>query len=130
MITVKVAGGGFAGVGMEMLDELAPRAEAALRDGSQILLEEMRRTLSRHGPPLPGEPPAQVTGELKNSLETRPPRRSGRLISQETGSPLAQAGRLEYGGSDRLKRYIPPHPWGRVAEAKAESAIERRLEEL
>lgn len=143
------------GLAEEILEDLRPRMERAVVEGAGIFAERTRQLLgrpvereaaevafakrsgdvvrlrgSRRMGAEDGAPPRRDTGELQGSITTKPPRWTKRSVRVEWGSPLPQAGRLEWGGRDRTGRYIPPHPYMRPAEEAARDEVDRRLEEI
>lgn len=78
-----------------------------------------------------GEPLTKLTGEYVRSIERSRSKRKGNRVEGYAISRLPWAARQEFGGTDRLGRYLPPHPTARVAEANARrrmlDAIDERL---
>ena len=145
MIEVRVDTIGMEGFAEELLDELRPRAAAAVRDGAILLESQMKHVLTgrRHGRPYktsktgrlhiasaPGEPPAVMFGRLRNSIAHTDPEWDGDQVEAETGTNIVYARRLEEGGRDSRGVYIAPRPYARPAMEQATPAIERRLEQL
>lgn len=145
MIEVRVDTIGMEGFAEGLLDELRPRAEVAVRDGSILLEAQVKQTLTgrRHGRPYkasktgrlhiasaPGEPPAVLYGRLRNSIAHRPPTWDGDTVEAETGTNVVYARRLEEGGRDSRGVFIAARPYFRPGLEQARPSIERRLEQL
>ena len=140
MIKVAVAGEQIEGFADELYAELEPAMERAVKDAAEILDAAVHPLLQRRGEPIPGGPPAKITGELDESIKPLPIRKRKRSIRGGVGvwvddsakrhEIAKKAAALEYGGTDKKGRYHPPYPFMRPAEEMARERIERRLEEL
>lgn len=130
MIRGTLEGDSLEGLADEILEDLEPRAIAAVNDGTEIIARKARELLGRKGPPITGAPPAYGSGELQGSIETVPAKKRGNSIRGSYGSKLPQAGRLEWGGKDRKGRYVSPHPYLRPAEELTRAEVEKRLDEI
>lgn len=140
MIRGYVTGEKVEGLADELYAELEPRMVSAVEDASRILDAAVHPLLQRRGKPIPGGPPAKVTGELDRSIRPLPIRKQKRGVRGGVGvwvddpkerSRIAQkAAALEYGGTDKKGRYHPPYPFMRPAEEQARERIEKRLEDL
>jgi hypothetical protein len=124
-------------LGEEVWDELAPRAEAAVREGVGMILAQARVNLSRPGSKRTaapaGTPPEMDEGELRASLEAGKLTRNRHGVRQDYGSDHESAGLHEFGGTvtreGRTRRY-PPRSYLRAAEEQVRDAVEKRLEEI
>ncbi|HEY8504975.1 MAG TPA: hypothetical protein VIL46_10360, partial [Gemmataceae bacterium] len=124
----------------ELWAEVLPRAERQVQAASELLAERLRSILSRVGPPIPGGPPAKRTGELQQSMNPLPIRRTKTSVRGGAGvwvedraerSRIAQkAAALEYGGTDQKGRVHPPYPFLRPTEEVLRPTIGRILEDL
>lgn len=124
----------------ELYEELRPRMVEVVQRASERLAGGLRETLSRVGPPIPGGPPARVTGELQESMQPVPIRRRKTSVAGGAGvwhSDPAERGRiarkaaaLEYGGTDEKGRVHPPYPFLRVTEEQMRDEIEAILEDV
>lgn len=129
MIKVRVDPGTLDGMDESVLAELGERAVVVVDRMAEAYAKEVDSLLSRRGDPLPGMPPSEVTGELRRSQERRPARRRGNRIVAEVAYTAEFAGRLELGGADERGRYLPAHPYLRVADVSVEEEITRIAEE-
>lgn len=131
--SLTTTGGDFTGLAEEAMAELRPRAERAVDEASDLLVDAVQAELkrSRGGPAPEGQPPAYESGELHDSIEKVPVKWLNRfLLSGGAESELEQAARLEFGGTDSEGRRILPHPYFRAAGEKVRAKIERILEAL
>lgn len=130
----------------DLMRELRPRAERQVLAAALLFEGELKRTLSGprsgrtykvsqtgelHVAAAPGEPPAVLSGALRNSIGHTRPRWRGPSISSEVGSGLgagdaadAYARRQEFGGADSRGVYIPPHPWMAPTVERVEPRID------
>jgi len=147
---------GLEGFGDDALNELRPQAEAAVKECAMLGASETKITLtgSRHGRtykvskagPLhiasaPGEPPAVLFGNLRNSVGSSEPVWDGLTVQAEFGVGLGQppaggvdpeksyARRLEWGGIDSRGVRILPRPYLEPTALRIQPAIERILEQ-
>lgn len=119
------------GLADSLLDEIRPAAEAAVLHGADMLVDEAVAILRapRSSPAAAGEPPAMITGELADSIERIPVSWPFPFVVESGAkSDLPQAGRLEFGGSDKTGRRIAPHPFLRTAGERARARIYREME--
>lgn len=86
----------------------AKQAMQGTRSGKIYPIPGTRRTYRASAP---GEPPAVLTGNLKNSIYTM---REGKH-RWVVGVGTAYAARLEFGGTDKNGVYIAPRPYLRPA---------------
>lgn len=126
------------GLGDELLEEMRPAAIDVMIRIGVLGTNELKKTLTGkrsgrvytvsrtgalHVASAPGEPPAVLFGNLRNSMGYSRPRWRGLIIEIEIGSALGQgssggrdvsdayARRLEYGGTDSRGVYIAPRPY-------------------
>ena len=120
---------GVEGFGEEILEDMKPKAEALMWNAGTRFQAELKTQLSGgrsgktykvsrtgklHTASAPGESPAVMSGNLRNSMGFSRPKWQGWMISMEVGSGLgvgadgkespSYARRMEYGG-------ISFHPW-------------------
>lgn len=136
---------GLDGLGEELLRELRPRAEQAVKRAAVYFEGELKKTLTGrrsgrtyrvsrtgtlHVASAPGEPPAVLTGALRNSIGHSRPRWEGLAVSSEVGTGLgagnaseAYARRLEFGGADSRGVYIAPRPYMAPTAERVEPVI-------
>lgn len=145
---------GLDGLGDDVLRELRPRAERAVKTAAVRFEAELKRTLTGarsgrtyrvsrtgalHVASAPGEPPAVLTGALRNSMGHTEPKWQGFTVSSEVGSglgvkatgtddPDAYARRLEFGGSDSRGVYIAPRPYMQPTSDRMEPVIQQIFE--
>lgn len=141
---VTVFGGDATGMAEKILDVyIRPSAEDAVERGAQLIAERMRALVSRPyagTAAAKGEPPRQREGQLADSIDSGPAEwkeRTGRRerpskwsVRAPFGSDLPQAGRLEFGGTDKRGRRILPHPYLRTAVAESRARVDRILESV
>lgn len=126
----------------EIMDELLPRMESAVNDGTDMLFDKVRELLSRSMPgraaSAPGEAPAQETGELYRSIQKKhASKRAKRRKTGEVFTKLHWATQQEFGGraggrgrkKGTLHR-IPARPFIRPAVDAVEAAVLQRFEDL
>jgi len=161
---------GLEGLGAEALGELRPSAEAAVVDAAVYFVNELKLTLTgqRHGreytvrkratirkttgknaggltrtytASAPGEPPAVLWGNLRNSVGASAPVWSPGMVSVDVGVGLGKppepgdpdpgtsyARRLEFGGIDSRGVKIAARPYMVPTETRATPRIEQLLE--
>lgn len=133
---------GLEGMGMAELEKLRPTAEKAVERAGRHLSNAVKKTLTgtrtgriyvnrrgrKHQASAPGEPPATLTGKLRQSITTSGPIWDGWNVRVEVGSSMPYAARLEYGGVDRRGVRILPRPYFQVTMTREEPAIDRILE--
>lgn len=140
MIRVQVTGEEIEVFAETLYEELRPAMEERVRAASELMAGRLRTVLSRIGEPIPGLPPARVSGELQESMNPLPLRvtktsvRSGAGVwvddPEERARIARKAAALEYGGTDRKGRVHPPYPFLRPTEEALRDEIERMLEDL
>lgn len=138
-------GDDLAGMGAEVLEEMRPRAAAAVKDSALLLEGRVKQTLTgqRTGREYrvpntqrtyiasrAGEPPAVMTGRLRADIGHEGPKWDGDTVTAEVGTNVEYAHRLEVGGRDARGVYIAPRPYMRPALEQARVAIEARLEQV
>jgi phage gpG-like protein len=136
---------GLDSLGEDILAELRPRAAQAVERSVIHLTGEVQRTLAGkrtgrsykvsktgrlHIASAPGEPPAVLTGRLRQSIAFTAPEWEGNTVSARVGTNVAYARRLEYGGIDSRGVKIDARPYWAPAYLKAEPVISRFLEAL
>jgi len=123
----------------EMLEELEPRAKAAVEDARDIWYAELLRMLAQRssGAARENEPPVHRGGgdqwtpvSLLDSFRKIPGRVRGRVASAGFSSTHPGANRLEYGFVDRDGHETFAHPYLRPSYEKKRAEIMRRLEAL
>lgn len=146
---------GLDGFGDDALAEAKPQAEAAIKAAVVFAASETKLTLSgsRHGrayrvskrgelhiASAPGEPPAVLWGNLRNSIGSSEPVWDGLTVSGEFGVGLGQppaggvdpehsyARRMEWGGIDSRGIRILPRPYLEPTAIRIEPMIQRILE--
>jgi hypothetical protein len=146
---------GLDGLGEDALNEIKPRAEAAVKGAVIFAAAETKITLtgarhgrayrvSRSGPlhiaAAPGEPPAVLFGNLRNSVGSSKPQWDGWEVSAEFGVGLGQppsggvdpansyARIQEWGGVTGRGVRIPPHPYLEPTVLRIEPRLEEMLE--
>lgn len=117
---------GLEGIGVEILETLRPKAEAAVVRVSNRFVQEIQKTLTGqrsgrtykvsktgklHTASAPLEPPAVLTGRLRASWTRTEPVWEGWTVSSEVGSNVEYAQRLEFGGLDSRGVMIKPRPY-------------------
>ena len=138
-----------------LLEEVKPQAERRLVQAGAYFAGEIKLTLTgqRSGriyrvpgtrnrtytASAPGEPPAVLFGNLRNSIGASPPVWDGFTVSLEVGVGLGQPPRggvdpgnsyariLEFGGVTRTGTRILPRPYLEPTAIRAEPEIERIL---
>ena len=148
MIIVDVETTGIDGIARELLRDTLAIARSALSKASTPLARRMRNKLSqRGGPARPGDPPARVTGALRDTVGKDRPRVDEGDISVDVGIGVgkAKARRVaywktqginvfeyallhEHGGIGANGRRFPPRPFARPAEEESEGEITAILE--
>lgn len=137
---------GLDGLGEELLAELRPRAEAAVRRAVLTLHGQVVRTLSGkrtgrvyrvtktgrlHQASAPGEAPAVLFGRLRQSIAfTEPTWPEPNTVTASVGTNVAYARRLEFGGLDSRGVKIEPRPYWAPATLAAEPVMDRHLNAL
>ena len=151
MISYSARTTGLVGLDKELLREARKDARSALSKGSTVLARAMRDKLSRRrGPAAPGDPPARVTGALRDTVGKDRPRRREDVMSVDVGIGVgkAKAARVEHWKGlginvheyDRLQEYggvfhqdgrrYPARSFARSAEAESEAEVVRVMEEV
>lgn len=147
---------GLEGLGDELVEEHRGRAEGILK--SALLLFEanvkerltgtrsgrtrkVSKTGALHVASAPGEPPAVLFGNLRNSVGHDGPHWDGDVVEGTVGpglgtkpsdpdhDPEAYARRLEFGGVDSRGVRILPRPYMQPSADEMEPIIERLFEE-
>jgi hypothetical protein len=117
-VTIKKEGT-LDGTAAEIFAEMRPRGEAAVRTATDMVLTRIDQKLSVRSdrPARPGEPPREVSGELRQSVKRIPQRTRVGLsaISVSSGIQSRHAGvnRLEFGATDSRGIRTFPHPFVR-----------------
>lgn len=139
---------GLQGLSDELIKEERKRSRQLLSKSGTILARHMRNNLSkRGGPSRPGEPPARVTGALRDTVGKDRPRRRGELMSVAVGigQGRAKLRRVDFwkaqginvfeyallherGGFGADGRRYPARSFARLAEEQAEAEIVALLE--
>lgn len=134
---------GVDGMGDELLAELRPKAEATVERVAMYFTGEVQKTLSgrRSGKPYrigkrgrthiasaPGEPPAVLTGRLRQSIGWSEPKWEGDTVSSEVGTNVVYARRLEFGGIDSRGVKIEARPYWAPTILRIEPTVERMFE--
>jgi hypothetical protein len=150
---------GLDGLGDEALNELRTSAEDAVRDAVVMLSGAIKETLSGartgrayrvsrtgrlHIASAPGEPPAVLYGNLRNSVGYSPPSwdatAASATVSAEVGVGLGQkptmavdpentyARRMELGGVDSRGVRILPRPYMEPTMVRMEPRVDELLE--
>jgi hypothetical protein len=153
---IKIKGGKWVGLDTLAADELKalrPQAEVAVFRGARHFVNEIKRTLTgpRSGRPYkvsrtgrthiaaaPGQPPAVLFGNLRNSVGHTDPKWTGLTISAEVGPGLTggdeskiatgYARRQEYGGVDSRGVYVPAHPYMEPTAVRVEPQLDQIFE--
>jgi hypothetical protein len=147
---------GLDGMGEEILNELRPRAEALVKQGLLLAESAVKRRLSGarsgrtyrvsrtgrlHVASAPGESPAVMFGNLRNSIGHSGPTWEGYAVGGEygpglgtmpgdaTADPMSYARRLELGGVDSRGVMIEARPYMAPAAEEVRPVIERLFEE-
>jgi hypothetical protein len=148
---------GLEGMGEEILRELRPRAEGIIlrivMRGASLMKEiltgartgrvyRVSRTGALHVASAPGEPPAVMFGNLRNSVGFTEPTWNGWEVSAKYGpglgtapsdpsrDPVSYAMRMEYGGIDSRGVKIDPRPYVAPTEARLEPIAIEMMESL
>jgi len=140
---------GLDGLGQDVLREMRPRAERLMKTAGTVAEGEVKRTLTgaRHGrtyrvsrtgklhrASAPGEPPAVLTGALRNSVGHTDPEWRGWEVYFQFGPGLGvsaggevegYARRLEYGGADSRGIMIEARPYMEPSVQRLEPQLER-----
>lgn len=87
-----------------------------------------RKNPPRHQASAPGEPPAVLFGQLRQSIHHSEPVWDGWTVSTEVGTNQPQSRRLEWGGIDKRGIRILPRPYFAPSVLRAEQQIETILE--
>lgn len=148
---------GLEGMGLAELEKLRGPAELAVDRAGLLLENEVKRTLGPEGGPrtgrvyvvpassargpkgrrknpprhtasAPGEPPAILFGQLRQSIHHSAPTWEGWAVSTEVGTNQPQARRLEWGGVDSRGIRILPRPYFEPSVLRSEERIEAVLE--
>lgn len=129
---------GVDGMGAEILMGMRPRAAAAVERAAMLFTSELQRTLTgkrsgriyyigksrrEHQASAPGEPPAVLTGRLRQSMAWTKPHWDGNTVTSEVGTNVVYAARLEYGGMDSHGRMIQKRPYFAPTILRIEGAI-------
>lgn len=152
MIIIDVFTEGIEGISHELLSDTRAIAKSALSKAATPLARRMRQLLSHRevggGPAPAGDPPARVTGALRDTVGKDRPRvdRDGDIgVAVGIGVGKAKARRVEFwkgeginvfeyaplhehGGLGADGRRYPPRPFARTAEEEAEGEIVAILE--
>lgn len=130
-------------LGPEELEKLRPKAELGVERAARYLVNAIKRLLTGprtgrvypvgrrgrvHQASAPGEPPATLTGKLRQSIAQSDPIWDGWSVTVDVGSALPYSRRLEWGGVDRRGVRILPRPYFAPAALASEPEIERILE--
>mgnify|MGYP001101238267 CR=1 FL=1 len=148
---------GIDGMGDEILRDMRPRAESIIRmiviRGEALMKEiltgarsgrayRVSKTGALHIASAPGEPPAVMFGNLRNSVGHTEPTWDGNEVSAHYGpglgtlpsdprqDPRAYAVRLEFGGVDSRGVKIEPRPYVAPTEARLEPIAQQIMESL
>jgi hypothetical protein len=147
---------GLDGMGDELLREIRGEAEGNVLAAVVYFASEIKVTLSGprtgrtyrvsrtgalHVASAPGEPPAVLSGNLRNSIGHSTPTWEGQTVSAEVGPGLGQppagglpdpattyARRLEWGGVDRRGIRMLPRPYMEPTAIRVAPVLERMLE--
>lgn len=147
---------GLDGMGDELLREIRGDAEANVLAAVVYFSGEIKVTLSGarsgrsyrvsktgalHIASAPGEPPAVLSGNLRNAVGYSTPTWDGWTVSAEVGVGLGQppagglpdpaktyARRLEWGGVDRRGVRMLPRPYMEPTAIRVQPTLERMLE--
>ena len=147
---------GLDGMGDELLREIRGEAEGNVLAAVVYFATEIKVTLSGarsgrtyrvsktgalHVASAPGEPPAVLTGNLRNSVGYSMPAWDGLTVGAEVGPGLGQppadgspdpsttyARRLEWGGVDRRGVRMLPRPYMEPTAIRVQPTLERLLE--
>jgi hypothetical protein len=136
------------GMGEDILREMRPKAEGAMVEATVEFVNQLKLTLTgtRTGQPYkvsktgrmhiasaPGEPPAVLFGNLRNSMGRTPPKWEGWTLNSEVGTGLgvSSAGEiaatysriLEYGGFTKPGTYIAKRPYMQPTADRMEPKI-------
>ena len=113
-------------IGEEEFEKLKPGAEKAVFAAALYFEGAIKRTLSGsrtgriyrigrkgrvHQASAPGEPPASLTGKLRQSITHSDPQWTGDNVWVEVGTSIAYAAILEYGGVSWNGGRILPRPY-------------------
>lgn len=156
MIEVRGYWEGLEGLGEDALQELRPQAEHAVMRAVVHLTNAIKTTLTGqrtgrtykisktgrlHTASAPGEPPAVLYGNLRNSVGWSKPTWDGLTVSAEAGVGLGTkpsgglpdpektyARRLEFGGMDSRGVYIAPRPYMEPTVVREEAQLNVILE--
>lgn len=140
---------GLQGLDKELLADTRKVARSTLSKASTPFAKRMRDNLSKRGGPAPpGEPPARVTGALRDTVGKDRPRRDGDEMSVAVGIGVGRAKQAkaeewrskginvfayallqERGGIGADGRRYPPRPFARTAEEEVEPEVVAILEE-
>lgn len=135
---------GLDGMGDAEMKKLRAPAERAVKRASMHFEGAVKKTLSgkrsgriysvgkrgrKHQASAPGEPPASLTGKLRQSITRSDPVWDGWSVSASIGSALPYARRLEFGGVDRRGVRILPRPYFAPTSLREGPAIDKILEE-
>ena len=148
---------GIEGMGMEILNATRPEAEGIIRRivvmGESIMKQvltgartgrtyRVSRTGALHVASAPGEPPAVMFGNLRNSVGHTQPEWDGDTVSAMYGpglgtapadpsrDPKSYALRMEYGGVDSRGVKIEPRPYAAPTEERLRPLAEAEMEKL
>jgi hypothetical protein len=116
----------------ELQEEFVDGAKVAMRQGSRLLRDEVRRRLRLRKGPVPapeGEPPAEQTGELVRSIKVLPVRVRGRVVSGGIKTDHPGATRLEFGAVDKRGVRTFPHPFLLASQEAVADEVTRLLNE-
>lgn len=130
-------------VGKEEFEALRPGAEKAVFAAALYYEGAVKKTLTGsrsgriyrigrrgkvHQASAPGEPPASLTGKLRQSITHSDPQWEGDNVWVEVGSSLAYAAILEYGGVTWNGGRILPRPYMESTFLREEQNIYKILE--
>ena len=129
-------------IGAEEFAALRPPAEKAVLKAALHLERAIKKKLTgartgriyrsrgrTHQASAPGEPPALVTGQLRNSITHTMPVWHGDNVSAEVGTSLDKAARLEFGGVDSRGVRILPRPYIGATMLEEQDTMETIMEE-
>lgn len=131
-------------VGEEEFERLRPAAERAVFAAALYYEGAIKQTLSGtrsgriyrigkkgrvHQASAPGEPPASLTGKLRQSITHSDPQWEGDNVWVEVGTAIAYAAILEYGGVTWNGGRILPRPYMESTFLREEENIYRIMEE-
>ena len=132
-------------MGDQALRDLRPQAQAVVERVAIYFTGQVQKTLSGkrtgriyrvsrtgrlHQASAPDEPPAVLTGRLRQSIAWTPPKWEGNTVSSEVGTNVVYARRLEYGGVDSRGVKILKRPYWAPTILRISGAVGRLFETL